>query len=325
MSNAQLSVIVPYFQRDRGILRRALRSVQKQDTSLNIEVLVVDDGSLAPPDDELAGLDQVPRRSIRLLRRPNGGPGAARNTGLDRVAEGTRFVAFLDSDDMWSTDHLSNAITALETGLEVYFADHYQLGQAVSAFSRAKRISADDHPSLPGFAFLHRYVGDMTSQIVAGNLIGTSTVVYDYRKFSALRFRPEFRNAGEDYLFWLELARAGAKFSFSTKCEATYGRGVNVYSGSGWGSDGHTLRIHNEMRYRKVTREEFQLCAADRAHVDSQIRLLRRAFLSDTLHRVSHGKRIDWPVVVAHVRHDPMTLGQIPSTVLNALIARIRR
>jgi len=59
------------------------------------EVIVVDDGSSAA--DAAAIAHVAAGAGARLVRRPaNGGPGAARNTGL--AATGTPLVAFLDSD-----------------------------------------------------------------------------------------------------------------------------------------------------------------------------------------------------------------------------------
>ena len=220
----------------------------------------------------------------------------------------TRYVAFLDSDDEWTEDHLANALFALDHGFDFYFADLYQLNQSVSGFERAGRIKADDHPQISdGAESLREFRGNMLVQIVTGNVIGTSTVVYDVGKFSDLRFRSEYLNAGEDYLFWMELAKRGARFAFSMKPEATYGAGVNVYSGSGWGTPQHFLRIHNEMKYRKATLREFPLSAETREFVHRKIGELRIAAVSDLLHRVRHGSSPPVPLMLEHLRLDPMT------------------
>jgi CDP-glycerol glycerophosphotransferase len=90
----QISVIVPIYNVEE-YLAACLDSVLAQ-TFGDFEVVVVDDGS---PDgsraiaEEYAGRD----RRIRIVTRPNGGLGAARNTGV-RVARG-QFLTFLDSDD----------------------------------------------------------------------------------------------------------------------------------------------------------------------------------------------------------------------------------
>ncbi len=81
---AKLTIIIPYYQKEPGILRRALSSVFAQ-TFQDFHVLVVDDQSPYPVDEELAPLSENMRERITIVRQPNQGPGGARNTGLDHV------------------------------------------------------------------------------------------------------------------------------------------------------------------------------------------------------------------------------------------------
>jgi len=96
---AEFSVVVPTHGRP-AYLDAALRSVLAQ-TFADFECIVVDDASPEPPavpDDQ----------RVRLVVRPvNGGPAAARNTGIE-AATG-RYVAFLDDDDIWLPDRLRAA------------------------------------------------------------------------------------------------------------------------------------------------------------------------------------------------------------------------
>ena len=48
MSDPTIAVIIPYFQREAGILRRALASVFAQTNAPSWEIIVVDDGSPVP-------------------------------------------------------------------------------------------------------------------------------------------------------------------------------------------------------------------------------------------------------------------------------------
>src|SRR5215217_4892258 len=105
---AKLTVVIPYYQKEPGILRRALASVFAQ-TFTDFDVIIVDDQSPYPIDEELKPLSQVETDRIRVIRQPNAGPGGARNTGLDAISGETEFAAFLDSDDVWTPDHLKNA------------------------------------------------------------------------------------------------------------------------------------------------------------------------------------------------------------------------
>ena len=145
-----ITVVIPYYQREAGILAKALASIAaQQPAGMPVQVLVVDDASPVPAEPELEALGTF-RNQVHVIRQPNGGPGAARNAGLDHAPAGTRYIAFLDSDDTWSTDHLARATAALGAGYSFYFADHVQLGATVGAFARAGRIQPGQHPQIPG-------------------------------------------------------------------------------------------------------------------------------------------------------------------------------
>lgn len=98
------SVIIPTFGRPL-FLSEAVHSVLAQ-TVEDFECLVVDDGSPTPVE-----VSADPR--VRVVRRDlNGGPAAARNTGLEE-SQGD-YVAFLDDDDVYTPDRLRLALDGLE-------------------------------------------------------------------------------------------------------------------------------------------------------------------------------------------------------------------
>jgi succinoglycan biosynthesis protein ExoW len=320
-------VVIPFYQRERGILPKALKSVHGQIGVSEVRVIVVDDDSPVPAVEELRALDGS-RFPVTVLKQPNGGPGAARNKALDNLSAGTRYVAFLDSDDEWTPTHLANAVDALRRDHDVYFADLMQLNAPESAFRRAGRIAVQAHPLLDATGTTRSYREDMFNQILTGNVIGTPTVVYDFSKFSAIRFRTDFRHAGEDYLFWLELAASGARFAFSTDIECICGRGVNVYSGSGWGTEASLRCLYDEVRYRKAIRVQFSLTPPQDVHLRKRIRQLRMSFVQDLLHRLSHGRPVPLDVAIAYFRLDPLILLFGPPLALwavsNTLVARAK-
>jgi succinoglycan biosynthesis protein ExoW len=316
VSESLITVVIPYYQEEIGVLQRALRSVSAQrDCPLPVHVLVIDDSSPVPAEQEMLALGDV-GVSVECIHRPNGGPGAARNTGLDNAPEQTRYVAFLDSDDEWSPDHLARAVAALRSGYDFYFADHLQLGAEVGAFRRAGRISPEKHPEIADIEGLHGYQGDMFDQILRGNVIGTSTVVFDYARFGRHRFKVEFTNAGEDYLFWIDLVLDGAQCAFSALTEAVYGRGVNVYAGSGWGNERHLLRVHNEIKFKKLLRRAYPLNESQRRSVDESLTALRRAFASDVLRRIRHRHSLPLNLLSAHLALDPLSYVMLPANAV---------
>ena len=165
----------------------------------------------------------------------------------------------------------------------------------------------------------------MFNQILTGNLIGTPAVVMDRRVLGDIRFNPALVNAGEDYVFWMTCARRNAKFCFSTEVEVRCGAGVNVYSGSGWGTENHLTRVHHEMKYRKLLHKDKSLNPEQRRFVEAKIRDLRREFASGLINRITHGKTIDWMGLKAQTMLDPMTMIDLPIVAGSQTADRLKR
>ena len=119
----ETTVIVPFYQQDTGILTRCLDCIFAQSTQ-DLTVIVVDDASPLSAQPEVDGRLAEERRRIKVVMQKNGGPGSARNTGLDHVGPDTLFIAFMDSDDVWTGDHLAKAIAGLSAGYDFYFSDY---------------------------------------------------------------------------------------------------------------------------------------------------------------------------------------------------------
>jgi succinoglycan biosynthesis protein ExoW len=235
---AQIAVIIPFFQREAGILARALRSVaaQRLPPGIVLTVIVVDDGSPVPPRPEI---DAVPLRAadrLLLVEQQNTGPGAARNRALDMVdPDSFDFVAFLDSDDEWRETHLAEALAALGEAHDFYFCDHTRFNIPHSWFeeraaTRRWREDGGDLTPLPGIENCFRIdPRRMFDASLTEYLSQTSTVVFRARPENLHRFDPDLRGAGEDQLFWVMLSRSARSIVISYNRNAHCGAGVNIY------------------------------------------------------------------------------------------------
>jgi len=90
----RFSVIVPTHDRHAALRRCLAGLVTAERPREGFEVLVVDDGSRTPVGPFDRGIEQALR--LRILRRSQGGPGAARNTG---AAEARGPVLVFTADD----------------------------------------------------------------------------------------------------------------------------------------------------------------------------------------------------------------------------------
>lgn len=109
---------MPAYNREKYVAA-AINSVISQ-TFADWECVVVDDGSIDSTRDIVRRFTAGEPR-IHLIERTNGGPGAARNQGAS-AARG-KYLAFLDSDDLWMPYTLETYRSALErSGFPDYLA-----------------------------------------------------------------------------------------------------------------------------------------------------------------------------------------------------------
>ena len=113
-SDNLVSVVIPTYNRAAKVVE-AVRSVLGQE-QVDLEVIVIDDGSTDTTAQALGPwLDR-----IRYIRKENGGVSSARNRGI-REATG-KWVAFLDSDDVWQPGKLRRQLEcAAATGAKLCF------------------------------------------------------------------------------------------------------------------------------------------------------------------------------------------------------------
>lgn len=104
-----VSVIIPAYNCEQTI-QATLESVRKQSYS-NLEVIVIDDGSRDSTVRSVASIAEQDTR-INVFSYSNAGPAVARNRGIEK-SEGD-FIAFLDADDLWSPEKISDQVTALQ-------------------------------------------------------------------------------------------------------------------------------------------------------------------------------------------------------------------
>lgn len=327
MTTPDIAVITPHFQRKPGLLPQAMRSVFSQTIGHRAVAVICDDSSPVSAESELRGLADLPQDRIIIRRQPNGGAGAARNNALNHVPQGVKYVAFLDSDDVWRPHHLERAVSALERGYDAYFADFIAVGfPDIGNMERIGTLKASEHPLLDAGLRLHALgVGALEHTVSdGGGLIQTSTVVYRFDKFPQLRFREEFFN-GQDFFFWMDLDRLGAKFVFTFDIECDNGEGINIYQASGWGTEKSLQRLRNELFVWTSVERFYPLEPKLKAANRRTIRALQSSLAEDLLHRLRHRKPISGKLIKDILRMAPSTLYVAPAAMARTLAKHLVR
>ena len=182
-----LTVIMPAYNAARYIAD-AIESVLAQ-TVAGIEVLVVDDGST----DETPGIVDRHARSVRRHRQPNQGVAKARNAGI--ALAHTRYIAFLDADDVWLPEKTERQLEAMAKSGTNHRA------------SSTKFLSENSDRTRVEVRGGRRSQSTLSDLLLLGNTIGTPSTVICERSLleQAGGFDPAFSQCA-DWDMWIRLA-----------------------------------------------------------------------------------------------------------------------
>jgi glycosyltransferase involved in cell wall biosynthesis len=186
----QISVVIPCFNA-ASFLGQTLASLEKAIGDIEVEVIVVDDGST---DGTLRLLEESSERYpwLKTLTQKNAGPAVARNTGA-KEAQGD-FLVFLDADDEMEPEALQEAATYIANSPEKdVLIGRYQIVEADG--------SARDMP------FVARFLGDSphVADYIRGDLaVQQGGYLIRRVKFLELEF-PENLKTQEDIPFFLAI------------------------------------------------------------------------------------------------------------------------
>ena len=183
----RVSLITPAYKA-ANVIEQTIRSVQAQSYQ-NWEMLIAEDCGPDNTREIVRALSRSDSR-IRLIEAShNGGPAAARNLALGQASG--RWIAFLDSDDLWLPEKLERQIAfQLET-------------KAALTFTGYRRISADAartgaYVTVPDAI---DYRG-----LLKNTAILTSSVMVDSRQTGPIHMQ---RCYYDDFVCWLNILREG--------------------------------------------------------------------------------------------------------------------
>jgi glycosyltransferase involved in cell wall biosynthesis len=184
--NALVSVIMPAHNAG-PFLEPALRSALSQ-TYAELEIIVVDDASADGTAATAAAIAASDPR-VRVIRfATNVGPARARNAGIESATG--RYVAFLDSDDVWLPEKIARQIAAMQSA------------QAALSYTACRKI---DEESRAG-AVIPVPASVDYGRLLHTNVIVCSSAIYDTARIGKV-YMPDIAKR-QDYGLWLNILKA---------------------------------------------------------------------------------------------------------------------
>jgi len=189
IGEGKVSIVIPCYNQGT-MLREALASVEQVRNANLLEVIVVDDGSTEVETKKI--LDELEYDGHCVLRQPNRGPGAARNTGI-RLAK-SEFILPLDSDNRLRDLYLNDGISILKEnlGAGVVYADAEYFGERSGPWD------------VPEFDLL---------SLIRWNFVD-ACALYRKKLWEEVGGYDEYKPLSglEDWEFWLRVASHGGTF-----------------------------------------------------------------------------------------------------------------
>jgi glycosyltransferase involved in cell wall biosynthesis len=213
----KVSVIIPTYNR-LSMLEEAVDSVLNQNFE-DMELIVVDDGST---DHTSEAMNRYGGRVKLIEHSENRGVSAARNRGILQ-ARG-KYIAFLDSDDLWVKGKLKIQVTFLDDN------PHYPICYTDEIWVRkGKRVN----PMLKHT----KYSGWIFEKCLPLCIISPSSVMMRKTLFLKTGLFDEALPVCEDYDFWLRVSARFPIFFINRKLVVKRGGHADQLSQRSWGND----------------------------------------------------------------------------------------
>lgn len=204
MIDGLVSIIMPAYNAEKYI-SESIESVLAQ-TYKNWELIIIDDCSKDGTINIIRQYQMFDNRIRVISLKCNAGVANARNIGIE-LAKG-RYIAFLDSDDLWLDIKLEEQIKFMQQK-QIYFS-----------FSKYRRFTDENNGKVVDVLPFVNY-----QKALYGNPIGCLTVCLDRRFIRKFRFS---KQRHEDYIAWLNILKSNNIFAYGIpKILALYRVGNN--------------------------------------------------------------------------------------------------
>lgn len=181
-----VSIITP-LHNAADFFEQALESVLSQ-TYDEWELIIIDDRSTDNSVEIVKSYLEIDNRINLIQLEKNYGAAVARNAGIE-IAKG-RYIAFLDSDDIWYPEKLERQL------------DFMQKNDVAFSFSKIERVN--EAGRVLGISKIPGKVDYYT--LLKTNVVACSSAIYDTEKLGKV-YMPEIRKR-QDFALWLRLLKS---------------------------------------------------------------------------------------------------------------------
>lgn len=189
--HSYFSVIIPLYNKEIYIAE-TVQSVLNQSFE-NFELIIVDDGST---DKSLEIVRSYKDDRIKIYSQENKGAGAARNYGAELAK--ADYIAFLDADDLWNTNHLKTLKESIELFPDAgLYCNNYNINYNGKYIASAKIRVKTQKPTI---------IKDYFKASEYDSLAWTSAVAIPKSIYFALGGLNSDLKTGEDLDLWIRLA-----------------------------------------------------------------------------------------------------------------------
>lgn len=206
-----VSVIIPFYKKKK-YFKKTLSSIINQSYK-KLEIFIIYDDTNKEDLEFLKKQSKADKRIKLVINKKNMGAGFSRNKGIE-LSKG-KFIAFIDSDDIWKKNKISlqldfmirNNFDATHTDYKIISSENKYLG-----YRKARNINE-------------------IRDILKSCDIGLSSVIIKKSKIKKNIKFPDLKTK-EDFIFWIRLLKNKVKFKSLNKCLMIWTETKNSLSSS---------------------------------------------------------------------------------------------
>lgn len=258
MDNGLVSIIIPMYNSEETIIK-SISSVLNQDYR-DIEIIIVDDGS----NDNSYNIvnlyihEKKIQDKIKLIKQENRGPSAARNKGIS-ISKG-KYIAFLDSDDIWLKNKLIEQIKIM---------NKYNDISLLTCMINDNKLNHNTNLKYITF-----------NKLLFKNCLTTSTVILKRNVIEDIGVFDDKKKYSEDYDLWLRIS-IKYRCAIINKSLAICGEKKPVFGFSGLSSNLKEMQNGEISNYYSLYKLKYiNLCKFITVYIFSYIKYVRRIVLS---------------------------------------------